>query len=723
MDTKTAETSKGNILIVDDTPENLHLLSTTLTEQGYDVRGVVSGAMGLRAARLAPPDLILLDIMMPELDGYQVCRQLKASAQTREIPVIFLSALDDTIDKVKAFASGGADYITKPFQIEEVLVRVKNQLAIQAAKAEIHQLNMVLEQRVRERTQELWGINAELQSSEARFRLITENMSDLICLHEPNGHYLYLSPSCQTLLGFQEHELLGSNPHDLFHPEDLKRLQSQAYLSTSRDEPFSITYRIRKKTGEYIWVETLAKPIIGGTGEVVRVVTSSRDITARIWAEEQLVYAAVHDALTGLPNRILFMEKVDRALQQAKQDEDYLFAILFIDLDRFKLVNDSLGHLIGDRLLVAVAQLLAECLRSTDTVARLGGDEFTLLLDELQSVADAIQIAERIQAKLKFPFDLEGHIVSTTASIGIVLGSPAYEQSLDLLRDADIAMYRAKDAGKARYEIFDRTMHAQALQLLQLETALRQAIAQNEFLLYYQPIVSLVTGQLTGFEALVRWQHPDQGLVYPDAFIPVSEDSGLILPIGRWVLWEACRQLRDWQLQLPAAENLTVSVNLSSRQIKEPDFVTQLDQILAETGLSGSSLNLEITESMMIENTEAVSAMLLQIRERQIQLGIDDFGTGYSSLSYLHRFSVNSLKIDRTFINCMSLEDEKSGIVRAIITLAHTLGMEVIAEGVETPHQLNLLKSLACEFAQGYFFARPLNCESARQLIESERQW
>lgn len=723
MDTKTAETSKGNILIVDDTPENLHLLSTTLTEQGYDVRGVVSGAMGLRAARLAPPDLILLDIMMLELDGYQVCRQLKASAQTREIPVIFLSALDDTIDKVKAFASGGADYITKPFQIEEVLVRVKNQLAIQAAKAEIHQLNMVLEQRVRERTQELWGINAELQSSEARFRLITENMSDLICLHEPNGDYLYLSPSCQTLLGFQEHELLGSHPQDLFHPDDLERQQSQAYLSTSKDQPFSTTYRIRKKSGEYIWVETLAKPIISRSGEVARIVTSSRDITARVWAEEQLVYAAVHDALTGLPNRILFMEKVDRALQQAKQDEAYLFAILFIDLDRFKLVNDSLGHLVGDRLLVAVARLLEECLRSTDTVARLGGDEFTLLLNELQSVADAIQIAERIQAKLKFPFDLEGHTVLTTASIGIVLGSPAYEQSLDLLRDADIAMYRAKDAGKSRYEIFDRTMHAQTLHLLQLETALRRAIAQNEFLLYYQPIVSLVTGRLTGFEALVRWQHPDQGLICPDAFIPVSEDSGLILPIGRWVLWEACRQLRDWQLQLPAAENLTVSVNLSSRQIKEPNFVTQLDQILSETGLSGSSLNLEITESMMIENTEAVSAMLLQIRERQIQLGIDDFGTGYSSLSYLHRFSVNSLKIDRTFINCMSLEDEKSGIVRAIITLAHTLGMEVIAEGVETPHQLNLLKSLACEFAQGYFFARPLNCESARQLIESERQW
>jgi diguanylate cyclase (GGDEF)-like protein/PAS domain S-box-containing protein len=721
MDTKSSETSKGNILIVDDTPENLHLLSSTLIEQGYDVRGVVSGVMALRAARLAPPDLILLDIMMPELDGYQVCRQLKASAQTRDIPVIFLSALDNTVDIIKAFTSGGVDYITKPFRVEEVLARVKNQLAIQVAQAEIRQLNLELEQRIQERTEALVRKNAELLESEARFRLIAENMSDLICLHEPDGRYLYLSPSCEALLGFQAHELLGKKTDDLLHPEDRQRLSKSPSIETN--ESTLEIYRVCKKTGEYIWVETVKKPIVNDSGEIIQIVTSSRDVNARVWAEEQLIYAAMHDTLTGLPNRFLLLEKLDQALQRAKQQPDYIFAILFIDLDRFKLVNDSLGHCVGDQLLVAVARLLEDCLRSTDTVARLGGDEFTLLLDQLQSVADAIHVAERIQERLKFSFNLEGHLVSTTASIGIVLGSPAYHQSLDLLRDADIAMYRAKDAGKARYEIFDSAMHEQALKLLQLETDLRQAIAQNEFVVYYQPIISLTTGQLTGFEALVRWQHPQKGLVYPDEFIPVSEDSGLILPIGRWVLGEACRQLQAWRLQFPSAAHLTVSVNLSSRQIKEPDFVTQLDQILAETGLSGDCLKLEITESMLIENTEAIATVLLQIRERHIQLSLDDFGTGYSSLSYLHRFPVDFLKIDRSFINCMSSEDEKSGIIRAIITLAHTLGMEVIAEGVETAQQLNHLRVLTCEFAQGYLFARPLTCESAEQLIALERQW
>lgn len=723
MDTNPSEATKENILIVDDTPENLHLLSSTLTEQGYEVRGVVSGVLALRAARLAPPDLILLDIMMPELDGYQVCRQLKASEQTRDIPVIFLSALDGTLDIVKAFTSGGVDYIIKPFQVEEVLARVKNQLAIQAAKAEIRQLNLELEQRVRERTEALMRKNAELLESEARFRLIAEHMSDLICLHEPNGCYLYLSPSCEALLGFQAHELLGSSPADLYHPEDRERLQTNSRLMIESGESTAETYRICRKTGEYIWVETIEKPILNESGEIVQIVTSSRDVNARVWAEEQLIHAAMHDALTGLPNRILLLERVDQALQRAKQQQDYLFAILFIDLDRFKLVNDSLGHCIGDQLLIAVARLLEECLRSTDTVARLGGDEFTLLLDQLQSVADAIHVAERIQEKLRLSFNLDGHMVSTTASIGIVLGSPDYHRSLDLLRDADIAMYRAKDAGKARYEIFDPAMHDQALRLLQLETDLRQAVARNEFVIYYQPIVSLATGQLSGFEALIRWQHPQKGLVYPDEFIPVSEDSGLIVPIGRWVLWEACRQLQAWRLQFSAAADLTMSVNLSSRQIKEADFIAQLDDILAETGLSGDWLKLEITESLLIENTEAIATVLLQIRERQIQISLDDFGTGYSSLSYLHRFPVDLLKIDRSFINSMSLEDEKSGIIRAIITLAHTLGMKVIAEGVETVQQLNHLRVLTCEFAQGYLFSRPLTHESAQQLIISERQW
>lgn len=733
MDSSLTPQNKGNILIVDDTPENLHLLSDALTEAGYDVRGVVNGKMGLRVARSALPDLILLDIRLPDLSGYEVCQQLKANSSTRDIPVIFLSALDDTIDKIKGFQVGGIDYITKPFQLEEVLARIATHLALQAARKEIYALNVNLEQRVQQRTAQLQTANQQLQAeiaerqkvelalreSEARFRLLAENMSELVCLHQPNGQYLYVSPSCTTLLGFQPEELVGLHPDHLIHPNDVERIRLEEHLFTLQGAPLSTTHRCRRKDGTYIWLETLAKPIVDETGQVVQFQTSSRDVTERVEAQEQLAHDALHDSLTNLPNRALFIEQIEFAVRQAKRRPDYQFAVLFIDLDQFKLVNDSLGHLIGDQLLIAIARLLESCLRPTDIVARLGGDEFTILLDDVQEITDATRVAERIQEKFTAPITLAGHTVFTTASIGIVLGTHDYKGAADLLRDADTAMYRAKEAGRNRYQIFNKAMHLQAMQRLHLENDLRRALEHQEFMVYYQPIIALETQRLMGFEALVRWQHPEQGLVYPGEFISVAEDTGLILPIGKSVLQQACQQLKSWQQQFPSASQLTMSVNLSSQQLKQADFIQQLDEVLGITQLDGQYLKLEITESMLIENLEAVARLLYRIKHRNIRLSIDDFGTGYSSLSYLHRLPINTLKIDRSFVNQMTTEAESQGIVRAIVSLAHTLGMDVIAEGIETPEQFTQLQKLQCELGQGYFFFQPLDSLQAIELLQN----
>jgi diguanylate cyclase (GGDEF)-like protein/PAS domain S-box-containing protein len=445
-----------------------------------------------------------------------------------------------------------------------------------------------------------------------------------------------------------------------------------------------------------------------------------QEIGDRQRAEEQLIHTAFHDALTDLPNRALFMDRLGHAIERAKRHEDYLFAVLFLDLDRFKVVNDSLGHMVGDQLLMAIANRIKACLRSADTLARLGGDEFTILLEDIRDVSDAKHVANRIQEELKLPFNLSGNEVFTTASIGIALSAAGYDRPEQLLRDADTAMYQAKAGGKARHEVFDIAMHAGAIALLQLETDLRRAIERQEFRVHYQPIVSLKSGRINGFEALVRWQHPDRGLVSPIEFIPVAEETGLIVAIGLWVLREACRQMHEWQVQFPANPPLTISVNISGKQFLQPDLSEQIKQILQETNLDPRSLKLEITESAIVENAESAAIMLSQLRSVGIQLYMDDFGTGYSSLSYLHRFPMDTLKIDRSFVNRMGVDGENLEIVRAIVTLAHNLGMNVTAEGVETTEQLALLKALKCEYGQGYFFSKPVDSIQAEALIAAQ---
>ena len=443
---------------------------------------------------------------------------------------------------------------------------------------------------------------------------------------------------------------------------------------------------------------------------------------AVIWRKQlegQLLHNAFHDALTGLPNRVLLMERLSQAIERAKQDENYTFAVLFLDLDRFKLVNDSLGHIIGDQLLIAFAHRLKACMRPGDIVARLGGDEFTILLENIQDVGDATQVADRIQRQLTLPFNINGHEVFTTASIGIAVSTLGYDRPEDLLRDADTTMYRAKaqPGTMVRYQVFEPTMHTQAKALLQLETDLRLAVERQEFQLYYQPIVSLSTDRITGFEALVRWRHPQRGLVSPDEFIPVAEETGLIIPIGWWVLREACRQMRAWHVQFSLDPPLTISVNVSGKQFSQPDSIERLAQILQETGLDVRSLKLEITESVLMDNAESAAAMLLQLQALGLRVAMDDFGTGYSSLSYLHRLPIDTLKIDRSFINGVDVDLEKIQIIRTVIALAWNLGMDVVAEGVATWQQMYQLKALKCEFGQGYFFSKPLDSSAAAALI------
>jgi diguanylate cyclase (GGDEF)-like protein/PAS domain S-box-containing protein len=447
------------------------------------------------------------------------------------------------------------------------------------------------------------------------------------------------------------------------------------------------------------------------------------DVTDRRLVEEQLRHDALHDALTGLPNRLLFMEHLARSILVARRDERHLFAVLFLDLDRFKVVNDGLGHHVGDDLLVAVAARLQASVRSSDTVARFGGDEFAVLLDGIPDVEFATVAAERIQAAISAPVSLSGYEVFTSATIGIALSASAYGRPEYLLRNADMAMFRAKALGMGRYEVFDRAMHAQALLRLQTETDLRHAQERGEFRVFYQPIVRLADGAMAGMEALVRWKHPERGWIAPPEFVPAAEETGLIFALGGWVLREACRQMRVWQQAVPGAAELTVSVNLSVKQFAQADLVEQVRRALAETGLPAEALRLEVTESVIVDNLDSAAAMLARLRALGLRVYMDDFGTGYSSLSALHRLPIDALKVDRSFVARLGTGRDASQLVRTITTLAHNLDLLLVAEGVETAAQLAELRALGTEYAQGYYFSVPVDAAGMTEMLLAGARW
>jgi diguanylate cyclase (GGDEF)-like protein len=448
-----------------------------------------------------------------------------------------------------------------------------------------------------------------------------------------------------------------------------------------------------------------------------------RRIAERERVERELRHASRHDPLTGLPNRVFFMERLSQAVYRAQRDAADLFAVLFLDLDHFKVVNDSVGHQAGDELLIAVARRLEQCMRGGDMVARLGGDEFALILERVHDARDAAHVAERIQHALSMPINVGGYELFTSASIGIVLSSSAHEQPEHLLRSADMAMYRAKVGGRARFELFDPAMHAAALVRLQMETDLRRALDRGEFVLHYQPVISLTTGKISGVEALVRWRHPERGLVPPAEFVPVTEETGLILALGAWVLEEACRQVRAWHELGGDAKELTVAVNLSGKQLAQPDLVDQVARILRDQSIAASYLKLEITESAIIEKTELATRVLNEIKRLGVQVQLDDFGTGYSSLSYLHRLPLDALKVDRSFISNMETADRSLQLVQTILTMSHNLGLHAIAEGVATKEQLRRLRGWGCQYGQGYLFAKALDASSLAELLLRGPRW
>jgi PAS domain S-box-containing protein len=586
---------------------------------------------------------------------------------------------------------------------------------------------------------QLQVIRRQLAERDRLFQLISENAADMIAVVDNDGQRLYNSPAYQKVLGYDQRELNETSPLEQIHPDDRSRVIEAAQKARATGRGERLEYRIRHKDGSWRVLESTASVIRAASGESDGLVIVNRDITERKRAEDMLAHNAFHDGLTNLPNRVLFLDRLERAMAVSRRHSNFNFAVLFIDIDEFKVVNDSLGHSVGDGLLIQIAQRLSACLRESDTIstaplgkatleqssdestlARPGGDEFAVLVEELHDPSDAVRVAERLQSRLAVPFDLDGHEIVIMASIGIAFSGDVGADAQDVLRDAEIAMYRAKHTGKARCEVFDSGMHVSALKRLQLESDLRKALELGEFRVYYQPIVSLRDNRIVGFEALSRWQRPE-GIVMPGEFIAVADEIGIILPINRQLLREACQQLRSWQELFPSDPPLNLGVNITPKQFALPNLASEIDDILRQTGMNPACVDLEITETIAMADADRSASVLAELKALGVRLNIDDFGTGYSSLSRLQRFPVDTLKIDRAFISHMDTDLETYEIVKVVIMLAHSLGLKVVAEGVETQQQVEMLRHIGCELAQGYLYSKPADPQTIQQLLVANR--
>ncbi len=558
-----------------------------------------------------------------------------------------------------------------------------------------------------------------LRESEERYRLLAENINDIVGLYDAAGYCLYISPSYEAVLGYETSAFIGQHFSALSHPSERLRVRQELEQMIRQDKFWPITHRVCTATGTILWLETLIKPRYTPEGALKTLQTTSRDVTARIKVQNQLHHEAYHDMLTGLPNRLYVMEKLEATIAEARRNPHYHYAVIFLDLDRFKVINDSLGHAVGDRVLVEFARVLRGLIHGNHTVARLGGDEFVILLTDLNHLQEVIAPCEGILARLQHPIEVDERQVFVSGSLGVVFAQNEYSNSLEVLRNADIAMYEAKSAHKGHYAIFTPTMYQQVLQRLHIESDLRRALEQQELRLFYQPFFDLQQQRLVGFEALVRWYHPERGLISPGEFIPVAEDTGLIVPLDQWVLHHACEQLTQWQQQFPAAQTLILSVNISAKTLKHPTFLTQLDRIRQAFPCRQGSLVLELTERIAMELNEEIMALLTALGDRHIEISIDDFGTGYSCLSYLHSLPIQHLKVDRSFVNQLEKNQRNYQITQMILVLTHQLGYRAIAEGIETAEQLQLLRELGCDYGQGYLFARPAPASDVEPLLQS----
>jgi diguanylate cyclase (GGDEF)-like protein/PAS domain S-box-containing protein len=679
-------TSSATLLVVDDSAPARELLARRLERKGFHVVTAASGEEALLRMSGPPVDLVVLDIEMPGLDGFDVLKQVRQRYSPARLPVIMATADHASETVVRALDAGANDYVTKPLDFPVVLARITAQVSRKRAEEALH-------------------------ASEERYALAAEATNDAFWDWKLATNTIHFSARWNAMIGGGETELTG-DPEVWFsrvHPEDVGKVREDVAALISGTAPsFDSEHRLQHADGHFIWTRSRALAVRNADGQTQRIVGSQADITV----------GKVADPLTGLPNRLLFVDRLSHCLHRKKRDPGFHYAVLFLDLDGFKNVNDSLGHIAGDELIVSIGRRLDTCVRAADTVgrgvtrpqtvARFGGDEFTLLLENLRKPEDALIVGERLKTTIGEACHVGGHDVFMRASIGIVLDTNDYERADDVLRDADTAMYHAKTNGRNRVAVFDPRMRDDAIERLAIETELNRAATRDEFVTVYQPIVSLTTGRIAGVETLIRWNHPRRGQLAPESFIKAAEETNVILHIGHTALTLGCRQLRAWDDAHSEFAPGFVSVNLSGKELMSADLVSRTQTVLADTGLAPGRLNFEITESLLIEQPDAVIDRLRELRALGVRICIDDFGTGYSSLSYLHRLPVTTLKVDRSFVIRMTEPGDHCEIVKTIVTLAHALRLDVVAEGVETAAHAAALKALGCEYGQGYLYAKPL---------------
>lgn len=685
--------SKERIFVVEDENAGAQDIASSLKTLGYVVAGQTDrGEIAIREIEELHPDVVLMDVRLQgQMHGIETAQYIHSHF---DIPVVFISAHSDTITMQSAIRAQAYGYLTRPF--DERDLRFNIIMALYKHSME-----------------------SKLRESEERYALAVQAANDGIWDWNLKTNEIYFSHRWKAILGYKVDEI-GSDPNEWInrvHPDDKDRFEMELASHVKGLTPlFECEYQIRHANGKYLWALSRGLAVRDKNGTAYRMAGSQSDISARKLAEKRLAHDALHDALTGLPNRVLFMDRLENRLERTKRNPDDLFALMFIDLDRFKVVNDSLGHAVGDQLLITIAIRLKLSLRPDDTLSRLSGDEFAVLLNNVSSIDDVQRVADRIKVQLVTTTLLGAVERSPSASIGIALFNNSYISAGELLRDADLAMYRAKALGGNRYQLFDQTMHASAIELLKLEADLKHAVERNELLVYYQPIVSLASNETIGVEALVRWLHPRRGMLQPNEFIHTAEDTGYIFSIGEFVLRTACLQAKAWRNA--GHPKFWVAVNISSRQFQDKNMVEKVKQVLSETGLPSDGLRIEITENLAIRDMEYTIKIMKELNEMGVHTSLDDFGIGYSSLGYLKHFPLKVLKIDQSFIQDIQLNKKNESLIVAIIAMARALGLEVIAEGVEKDEQLAFLRSQLCDNVQGFLLSHPIPAAELTKLIK-----
>ena len=699
----TAPDRRATLMIVDDVPENIHALLGALKDV-YNIRVASSGAGAMSAVNGdSPPDLVLLDIVMPGMDGYEVCRQIKASATGNRIPVIFVTVVDAVQEKVKGFEVGGADYITKPFDIEEVRARIRNHL-------ELARLRNVLEQQVAQRS-------ALLEKSEEKYHILAEYSPNWEYWTAPDGTFLYVSPACTDVSGYSAENFFAdaSLMEKIIHADDLAAWKAHG-PSAPESERGPVIFRVRTREGRERWIEHVCKSVVDADGRSLGVRGSHRDISERRYAEERLDFFINRDPLTGLPNRSLFRELLAYAMQSAEVNRSG-FSLAFVDLDNFTAINESLGHQAGDQVLIEAGKRLRAVLPQVEAIARISADEFNVLLEPGPDMPPVDFVVQRIIDELSKPFVLDGNPLYFGACVGISMYPEDGTDAEILLSNAEVALHQAKARGRGEMQFFSAEMSRHAKDRLSLDADLRRAVERGELLLHYQPQTDLINGKIVGVEALVRWNHPVRGMISPADFIPLAEESGFVVTLGEWVLREACRQFRAWQ---DAGYPLKhIAINVSTVQLGRGHLVDTVRMAIEESGVDPKQVELEITESCLMDDHGQSFNEIAALKALGVRLSIDDFGTGYSSMAYLQELNANQLKIDLRFVRDITRNSANASIVKAIIALGHGLGLEVLAEGVEDAGQARFLRSLQCDVMQGYLVSKPLSGEDFQAFMAS----